>query len=122
MHASSGGELIEDPALKSYEVFVRAKQGGRHTHAGTLEAPNDEMAMQFAREHYGQDEPCVCMWVVERDAIREADQEHTVIWRTTDQSYRLARGYSRDVRRKWEQFREAGTVDKYQSEDLKETF
>lgn len=122
MHPTDGDELVEDPALKSYEVFIRTKQGVRHAHAGTLEAPDSEMALQFAREHYGQDEPCVGIWVVPRDAILELDQEDGVIWRTTDQTYRFARGYSREVRKKWEQFRETKTVDKYQSEDLKETF
>ena len=119
---SSEGDLSDEGELKTYEVFICTKRGRRHAHAGALEAPDDEMALQFAREHYGQDEPCVSMWVVARDAISEADQKDTVIWRSTDQTYRLARGYSREVRQKWEKFRAAASVDKYQSEDLKETF
>jgi len=46
-----------------------------------------------------------------------------MIWReTTDQGYRLPRGYSRVVRQKWDELRAKQAVDTYQEEDLKETF
>jgi hypothetical protein len=45
-----------------------------------------------------------------------------VIWRTTDQSYRLARGYSKDVREKWKQFRGDDDLTEYEKDDLKEAF
>jgi ring-1,2-phenylacetyl-CoA epoxidase subunit PaaB len=107
---------------ESYEVFIQLNRGDQHKHAGSVDAPDAELALQFAREHYGQDQPCVNMWVIPRSAIASVDQEHTMIWRSTDQSYRLARGYSRDVRQKWEAVRAAADVDQYQSEDLKQTF
>ena len=115
-------EFPEEGDFKTYEVFIQTKRGLRHSHAGSVDAPDGELALQFAREHYGQDEPCVNMWVVPRDAIWSADAEHDVIWRSTDQSYRLARGYSKEVRRKWEAIRQRKEVDEYQKEDLKEAF
>ena len=112
----------ENEPCPMWEVFMQAKPGVRHVHAGTITAPDRELAMQYAREHYGQDEPCVSMWIAPRDAILVAGGRDEIIWRTTDQSYRLARGYSREVRRKWEAIRSKEDVDTYQSEDLKETF
>ena len=46
-----------------------------------------------------------------------------MIWReTTDQNYRLAKGYSRVVRQKWDAIRAKEAVDTYQEEDLKDTY
>ena len=45
-----------------------------------------------------------------------------MIWRSTDQSYRLAKGYSKIVRQKWDAIRASKDVDEYQKEDLKDTF
>jgi len=113
--APDGGDL------KAYEVFIQVERGKPHAHAGSVDAADDAMALQFAREHYGRDQPCVGVWVVPREAILATDAAKDVVFRLTDQSYRLARGYQ-DVRRKWEHFRKARDVDEYQREDLKETF
>ena len=51
-----------------------------------------------------------------------ATEENDLIWRYTDQSYRLARGYVKDVREKWEAIRERAAYDEYEKETLKETF
>lgn len=107
--------------LKPYEVFVRTERGKPQVHAGTLEAPDDELALQYGREHYGRDQPCVEVWVVPRSAIMSADQDREVIWRLSDQSYRQAKGYNA-VRRKWEEVRKREAVDEYVKEDLKEGF
>ena len=48
------------------------------------------------------------------------DYEKDIIWRSTDRTYRQARGYQ--VRKRWEQFRSKQAVDKYEKEDLKEAF
>lgn len=112
----------EEGDFSAYEVFIQLRRGDRHLHAGSVDAPDDEIALQFAREHYGQDQECVNMWVVPRSAIIATNYQTDLIWRYTDQGYRLARGYAAEVRRKWAQFRESKDIDKYQAEDLKESF
>jgi ring-1,2-phenylacetyl-CoA epoxidase subunit PaaB len=105
---------------KPYEVFVQLQRGKPHVHAGTVDAVDAPMALQFAREHFGQDQPCVHIWVVPREAVLGTDYEKDVIWRFTDRTYRQARSYQ--VRKRWEQFRSKQAVDKYEKEDLKEAF
>ena len=40
----------------------------------------------------------------------------------TDQTYRLARGYAKAVREKWETLRTQRDLETYEKDDLKETF
>lgn len=178
--------------LTGYVIFTQLRSGGPYVYAGWLDAPDDEMALILAKEHYGRDQKCTAIWAAPRnfvgglrenaDAAREAagearqyqiftqqnagDQyissievaatsateaiaragtmiesasslhhlwaipcerllrtdDADVIWRTTDQSYRLARGYSKDVREKWRQFRGDEDVSEYEKDDLKESF
>ena len=180
------GELTtkEVPPFPIWEVFTQKKTGDIHLHSGSLSAPDASFAQQFAREHYGQDQECVSIWIGLRDTFLSTDgksevyelfvqwksggrHEHVgeveagngteaknkcveqcinsktyctiwtapiskltkidgtvdMIWRTsTDQNYRLAKGYSRVVRQKWDAIRAGAAVDTYQEEDLKETF
>jgi ring-1,2-phenylacetyl-CoA epoxidase subunit PaaB len=115
------GELPPEPELKAYEVFVQRKRSEPHYHAGTLDAPDDEMALLFAREHYGQDEACVHIWVVARGSILSTNYDEDVITRLTDRSYKYARGYQ-DVRKKWQQFRRGEAIAEYEKSDLKEFY
>lgn len=183
---SNTGELQskEVEGFQVWEVFTQKKENDIHLHAGSLSAPNASFAQQFAREHYGQDQECVSLWVGERASFKSYDgkkgtyevftqkdagsrhehagqvdasngkdarekckeqlvkdkpcysvwacplskltkvhSEENMIWReTTDQAYRLAKGYSRIVRQKWDALRASKAVDQYQSEDLKDTF
>lgn len=116
------GELAAPatPDARPFEVFIQLQRGKPHVHAGTVDAVDAAMAMQFAREHYGRDQPCVHIWICPRDAIVGTDYDHTLVWRLTDQSYRLARGYQ--VRKKWEKFRSRKDIDEYEKGDLKEAF
>jgi ring-1,2-phenylacetyl-CoA epoxidase subunit PaaB len=116
------GEL-ETPAeadAKPFEVFVQLRSGQPHIHAGTVDAVDAEIALQYAREHYGQDQACIHIWVAPREAIYGTDYDTDIITRLTDRSYRYARGYQ--VRRRWEQFRTREAVTEYEKEDLKEAF
>jgi phenylacetate-CoA oxygenase PaaH subunit len=105
---------------KPFEVFIQLQRGKPHVHAGTVDAVDPAMAMQYAREHYGRDQPCVHIWVCPREAMVGTDYEKDLVWRLTDQSYRLARGYQ--VRKKWEQFRTKKAIEEYEKGDLKEAF
>jgi len=176
--------------LKPYVIFTQLKANGIYIYAGWLEAVDDEMAMAFAKEHYGQDQECVNIQAIRREhmtssdglfahdgtrgkyviytqkkagdlwlgciapatieadtpkdaiekarkAIKQATSAHVVwavpeqhvltthgeiIWRHTDQSYRLARGYGREVRAKWVAFRDEKQLAEYEKDDLKEAF
>lgn len=174
--------------LLPYAVFTQFQPGQPHVYAGWLDAPDDRMAVAFAREHYGRDQECVSLWAVRRSAIggtegdlppsiqpgprrafevflqkargeahawagsveaasaaealeaarRTHPESHgawvapreaivatgrdEVVWRLTDQTYRLARGYSASVREKWERIRAERDLREYEKEDLKEAF
>ena len=61
------------------------------------------------------------MWVASRSNLLSTD-DHDLIWRHTDQSYRLARGYGREVRAKWIAFRDEKKLAEYEKDDLAEAF
>jgi phenylacetate-CoA oxygenase PaaH subunit len=118
----SGQELTlpVEGDMKIYEVFVQTQRGKPHMHCGAINASDDEMALQFAREHYGRDESCVQVWAVPRDAIVRTDYDKDLVFRLSDQSYRFAKGYN--VGAKWREFRKNKDVEEYEKEDLKEYF
>jgi ring-1,2-phenylacetyl-CoA epoxidase subunit PaaB len=47
-----------------WEVFVRPRRGLSHGHAGSLHAPDAEMALQHARDLYTRRQEGVSIWVV----------------------------------------------------------
>ncbi len=183
------GDLETPPEgdLRPFVIFTQLNRKASHVYAGWVDAVDEQMALQFAREHYGQDQECVNLWAIPRTAIgapepgypASAEQgparpyavftqkssgdphnaagtveatssraaleaalakwtadsiwvvpreeifttdEDDVIWRLTDQTYRLARGYSADVRQKWEKIRAKRDIKEYEKDDLKETF
>lgn len=56
-----------------YEVFIRAKAGLSHKHAGSLHAADDEMALQMARDIYCRRNEGVSIWVVQSKLIAASD-------------------------------------------------
>lgn len=52
-----------------WEVFVRPRRGLSHTHAGSLHAPDAEMALRNARDLYTRRSEGVSIWVVPAAAI-----------------------------------------------------
>ena len=169
-------------------IFTQLKANGPYIYAGWLEGADDDMAMAFAKEHYGQDQECVNIWAIRRENITSSDgpypgpksqngtfhiftqkragdlwitwesidasspqaaidaarknlkqaanahaiwavaQDHIIsthndlIWRYTDQSYRLARGYGREVRAKWIAIRDEKQLAEYEKDDLRDAF
>lgn len=106
--------------LKPYEVFIQIERGRPHAHAGSVDAADDQMALLFAREHYGRDQECAQIWVVPRTAIVRTDYEKDLVFRLSDQSYRFAKGYN--VGEKWRQFMSQKEYDTYKKEDIREHF
>jgi ring-1,2-phenylacetyl-CoA epoxidase subunit PaaB len=52
-----------------WEVFVRSRAGLAHKHAGSLHAPDAEMAISNARDVYTRRNEGVSLWVVESKHI-----------------------------------------------------
>jgi ring-1,2-phenylacetyl-CoA epoxidase subunit PaaB len=52
-----------------WEVFVRSSRGLSHVHAGSLHAPDAEMAVRNARDLYTRRNEGVSLWVVRSSDI-----------------------------------------------------
>jgi len=52
-----------------WEVFVQEEGGAAHVHAGSVHAPDREMALQSARDVYARRGRAASLWVVESSAI-----------------------------------------------------
>jgi len=106
----------------SYEVFVQWKSGDRYVHVGSVQASSGTDAKAKGIEAFAGKRSTCSIWTCPFSELTRIDGETEMIWRTTDQQYRLARGYSKVVRKKWEALRSKKMVDTYQDEDLKETY
>ena len=58
-----------------WEVFIRGRQGLSHKHAGSLHAPDGEMALQNARDVYTRRREGESIWVVRSTEILASDPE-----------------------------------------------
>jgi ring-1,2-phenylacetyl-CoA epoxidase subunit PaaB len=54
-----------------YEVFRQERKGHAFQHAGSIVAPDDELAELYAREQYGRRQESQALWLVPREAVRE---------------------------------------------------
>ncbi|MCB0293693.1 MAG: 1,2-phenylacetyl-CoA epoxidase subunit B [Calditrichaeota bacterium] len=54
----------QDTEWPIWEVFVQERQGAPHEHAGSLHAPDAEMALQNARDVYARRGRLLSIWVV----------------------------------------------------------
>ncbi|MCK7623869.1 1,2-phenylacetyl-CoA epoxidase subunit B [Streptomyces sp. RS10V-4] len=57
------------PDWPLWEVFVRSRRGLSHTHAGSLHAPDAQLALRNARDLYTRRSEGVSLWVVPSDQI-----------------------------------------------------
>jgi ring-1,2-phenylacetyl-CoA epoxidase subunit PaaB len=89
-----------------YEVFRQEKDGDAFRHAGNLLAPDDELAMHYAREFYSRRGESHRLWVVRRDAIRDLD-DPDLLQPPLDRSFKKPGGYV--MRDKLEQARKRAT-------------
>ncbi|MBS0479333.1 MAG: 1,2-phenylacetyl-CoA epoxidase subunit B [Proteobacteria bacterium] len=58
-----------------WEVFVRARGGLSHKHAGSVHAPDAELALRHARDTYTRRMEGVSIWVVRSTDISASDPE-----------------------------------------------
>ena len=75
-----------------YEVFRREEEGEAFRHAGSLIAPDGELARQYARDIYGRRHESVSLWVVPRSAILEVRDPDLLAYQL-DRTYREGVGY-----------------------------
>jgi len=58
-----------------WEVFIRARGGLEHRHAGSVHAPDAEMALHHARDTYTRRMEGVSLWVVKSADVVASDPE-----------------------------------------------
>jgi ring-1,2-phenylacetyl-CoA epoxidase subunit PaaB len=61
--------------MNTYEVFLKKPGKAPFEHAGSLEAPDAEMAWILARESYARRAEGSQMWLVERTHVIAVDEE-----------------------------------------------
>jgi ring-1,2-phenylacetyl-CoA epoxidase subunit PaaB len=73
-----------------YEVFVRPRRGLSHTHAGSLRAPDPQLALRSARDLYTRRNEGVSIWVVPTDALAASspDEKDPFFEPSRDKAYR----------------------------------
>lgn len=73
-----------------WEVFVRARRGLSHQHAGSLHAPDAIMALRNARDVYTRRGEGVSIWVVPSAAISASspDEKDAFFDPAADKAYR----------------------------------
>ena len=78
-----------------FEVFVRARRGLEHRHAGSLRAQDAERALQYAREIYTRRREGVSLWVVRSSDIVASQEEDAPAFfdPADDKPYRQATWY-----------------------------
>ena len=62
----------------AYVIFTQLKATGPHIYAGWVDAIDDDMALLFGREHYGQDQACVSVWAIPRSSIAGTEPCSTI--------------------------------------------
>ena len=64
------GTAGSDTQWPLWEVFVQAAAGEPHVHAGSVHAPDAELALLNARDVYARRGPVAGLWVVESACIK----------------------------------------------------
>ncbi|WP_420621563.1 1,2-phenylacetyl-CoA epoxidase subunit B [Candidatus Poriferisodalis sp.] len=59
--------------MKTYEVFLKRPGKDPFIHVGALEAPDNDLALSFARDCYARRSEGEQMWVVAREDLLVAD-------------------------------------------------
>jgi len=64
--------MTEAP-MPLWEVFIRSRNGLSHRHAGSVHAPDAQMALSAARDVYTRRGEGLSIWVVPSNAITASD-------------------------------------------------
>ena len=79
-------------ADRVWEVFQQAAEGDPMIHGGSVRAPDEDLALHYAREFYARRQESVRLWVVPRDAILELD-DPDLLQPPFDRSHKRPGGY-----------------------------
>ena len=87
------GVNTHDPQGEAvWEVFRQEDEGDPMVHAGNVNAPDEELAIHYAREFYGRRGESHRLWIVRRDAISEL-QDPDLLKPPLDRSHKKPGGY-----------------------------
>jgi phenylacetate-CoA oxygenase PaaH subunit len=73
-----------------FEVFRQERKGQPFQHAGSLTAPDERFAEEYAREFYGRRGESEAVWVVRRAAVMEVEEFPDEL----ERNYHRVDGYS----------------------------
>lgn len=65
--------------MKTYEVFLKKAGKDPFEHAGSLDAPDDELAAVWAREAYVRRAEGAAVWLVERSHVVVLDEQQIAV-------------------------------------------
>lgn len=79
----------------TWGVFVRPRRGVNHVHAGSVHAPDAELALQHARDLFTRRMEGVSVWVVPSTAIvaSDPDDRESLFEPAEDKAYRYPTHY-----------------------------
>lgn len=118
-NAGRADEPVSEP--RAYQIFTQREAGDQHVSSVVITARSAVEAISQAEEDIEAAEQLSNIWAIPRDLIASTDTA-SLVWDNIDQDYRLARGYSKTVRQKWEQLRAERDLTEYEKDDLKDTF
>lgn len=84
--------------MRTYEVFLKKEGKDEFRHAGSMQAPNREMAIPLARESYARRAEGDYMWLVDREHLLVAEPEFLAV--NADKPHRHNDGSTIAARRK----------------------
>lgn len=76
-----------------YEVFQQGREGDPMTHVGSLNAPDDELAVHYARDVFSRRYEALRLWVVPRASVQMID-DLDLLRPPFDRSHRRPDGYN----------------------------
>ncbi len=79
--------------MRVYEVFRQERDGDPMTHSGSLLAPSDDLALQYARDIFSRRNEALRLWVIAREHVQEVD-DPDLLKPPFDRSYRRPDGYN----------------------------
>ncbi|BAN00629.1 putative ring-hydroxylation complex protein PaaH [Ilumatobacter coccineus] len=84
--------------MNTYEVFLKKPGKDEFRHAGTLDAPDPDMALMLARETHSRRGEGAEMWLVDRNDVLVGDPDHLAL--TADKPHRHNDGTAVAARRR----------------------
>ena len=87
------------PHDRVWEVFRQEAEGDPMIHSGNVRAPDEELAVHYAREFYGRRQESVRLWIVPRSAILDLD-DPDLLQPPFDRSFKKPAGYSTEIKAK----------------------